>query len=138
MLGGQNGEEGKVEDEVSGEEDGAQNRKAAESEEEVTPRRRERLPGNRRLARTGRRGREAERNATANVSPVQVDDGGRRRNRGHSPQVLLANRLSRSVSCFKPTSRLRAHQRQSRRREMNLRRTVRQTPYRAAHEAHLR
>src|SRR5712691_10383298 len=87
MLGGQNGEEGKVEDEVSGEEDGAQNRKAAESEEEVTPRRRERLPGNRRLARTGRRGREAERNAAANVSPVQVDDGGRRRNRGHSPQV---------------------------------------------------
>src|SRR5438128_6540044 len=59
MLGGQNGEEGKVEDEVSGEEDGAQNRKAAESEEEVTPRRRERLPGNRSLARTGRRGREA-------------------------------------------------------------------------------
>src|SRR6266540_3887183 len=58
MLGGQNGEEGKVEDEVSGEEDGAQNRKAAESEEEVTPRRRGRLPGNRRLARTGRRGRE--------------------------------------------------------------------------------
>ena len=47
MLGGQNGEEGKVEDEVRGEEDSAQDREAEgrkEGEEVVlTPRRRDRL-----------------------------------------------------------------------------------------------
>jgi hypothetical protein len=42
-LGGQNGEESKVEDEVRCEEDRAQDREAAQEGEEVTPRRREPL-----------------------------------------------------------------------------------------------
>jgi hypothetical protein len=42
MLGGQNGEEGKEVDQVSGEEDSAQDRQEKEGEE-VTPRRCERL-----------------------------------------------------------------------------------------------
>jgi hypothetical protein len=103
MLGGQNGEEGKeVEDQISGEEDGAQDRQEKEGEE-VTPRRCERL-------RTLSKGRShwsarIERSAMRrHISPGQVDDGGRRRNRRSVPAGSALEPTCKSVSCLRKAS----------------------------------
>jgi hypothetical protein len=94
MLGGQNGEEGKVEDEVSCEEDRAQDREAqVEEEVEVTRRRCGRLrvlEGS--LALNGVA--ERARNAPATTRRTRFDDGGRRRNRRSLSQVPHSNRLA--------------------------------------------
>jgi hypothetical protein len=99
MLGGQNGEEGKeVEDQVSGEEDGAQDRQEKEGEE-VTPRRCERLrtlEGS--LALVG--GCLAERHAPRTPRRVESTTEGVGEVGDQSPQVPLSNRLASRCHAF--------------------------------------
>jgi hypothetical protein len=108
-LGGQNGEEGKVEDEVSGEEDGAQDRQAAEVEEEVvTPRRCERL---RKLEGSLAMVCEGQRRVMRPRTPrrFEIDDGGRRRNRRSIPAGSALEPTCKSVSCLRKVSCRQTH-----------------------------
>ena len=98
-LGGQNGEEVKVEDEVRREENGAQDREAEEftQEEGVTPHRAKRLRHEDCVA-FSRRGCHAGRRRTAATSPAQVDGGGVGEIEARFSQVR-SQPAARSVSC---------------------------------------
>jgi hypothetical protein len=102
-LGGQNGEEGKVEDEVRGEEDGAQDRQEEDLEAEsgeVTRRVDASVfDSSRTASHRSARLRSDCRKAIADISPVQVDDGGRRRNRGSVFAGSALEPTCKSVSC---------------------------------------
>jgi hypothetical protein len=65
---------------------------------------------------TGRRDCETEANATVDISPVQVDDGGRRRNRVSVFAGSALEPTCKSVSCFRQARAPRVHDGEAKRK----------------------